>query len=107
MKNEDRVTSTVEEQTKQIPSVTFLGLAGGAMIASAALIFMGRDRWSMFVGQWVPTLLILGTYNKIAKTFSADRRGERSAEAAPTTPDFAEGISDYERRPESAPVITS
>ena len=71
MKNEDALTTSVEMQTRHIPSIGFLGLAVGAMAASAFLFLTGRKNWANFVGQWAPTLLILGTYNKIAKTFSA------------------------------------
>jgi hypothetical protein len=71
MKNEDTVTTTVEEVTKRIPSISFLGLALGSMVVSAGLMLSGHKKWANFVGQWVPSILILGTYNKIAKTFSA------------------------------------
>jgi hypothetical protein len=35
--------------------------------ASLALKSMGQDRDATFVGQWAPTLLILGLYNKLVK----------------------------------------
>jgi hypothetical protein len=71
MKNEDTVTTNVEMQTRRIPSIGFLGVAIGCMAASAFLMISGRKTWANFVGQWAPTILILGTYNKIVKTFSA------------------------------------
>ena len=70
MKNEGEVTTRIEMQTRRIPSIGFLGVAIGCMAASALLMISGRKTWANFVGQWAPTLLILGTYNKIAKTFS-------------------------------------
>lgn len=70
MKNEDAATSSIEQVTKRVPSVSFLGLALGAMAVSATLMLMGRKRWANFVGQWAPTILIMGTYNKLVKTFS-------------------------------------
>jgi hypothetical protein len=70
MKNEDTLTTNVEMQTRRIPSIGFLGVAIGCMAASAVLMLSGRKTWANFVGQWVPSILILGTYNKIAKTFS-------------------------------------
>ena len=70
MKNEDMATTTVEDVTKRIPSISFLGVAIGCMAVSAGLMLAGRKTWANFVGQWAPTILILGTYNKIAKTFS-------------------------------------
>ena len=71
MKNEDAVTTTVEEQTKKIPSISFLGVAFACMAVSAGLMLSGRKQWANFVGQWAPTILIMGTYNKLSKTFSA------------------------------------
>lgn len=71
MKNEGVTTSIVEAQTRKIPSITFLGLAIGSMGLSLALSLSGKKDWALFVGQWVPTILICGVYNKIAKTFSA------------------------------------
>jgi hypothetical protein len=71
MKNEDTLTTNVEMQTRRIPSISFLGVAIGCMAASAILMLSGRKTWANFVGQWAPTILVLGTYNKIAKTFSA------------------------------------
>lgn len=71
MKNEDAITTNVEMRTRRIPSISFLGVAVGCMAASACLMLSGRKTWANFVGQWAPTILILGTYNKIAKTFSA------------------------------------
>lgn len=79
MKNEDPATTTVEEMTKRIPSIGFLGLALGCMAVSAGLMLAGRKNWANFVGQWAPTILILGTYNKIAKTFSAPMSEEQRA----------------------------
>jgi hypothetical protein len=71
MKNEDVATSSIEQMTKRMPSVSFLGLAVGAMAVSATLMLLGRKTWANFVGQWAPTILIMGTYNKLVKTFSA------------------------------------
>ncbi len=70
MKNEDKATSRIEEVTKRVPSVSFLTLAFGAMAVSATLMVLKHPKWAQFIGQWAPTLLILGTYNKIVKTFS-------------------------------------
>lgn len=59
---EDRVTKTIESQTEAIPSVAFLALAVGSM--ALALLFMasGRRNAANFVGQWAPTILIMGLY---------------------------------------------
>jgi hypothetical protein len=74
MKNEDVATSVVEEQTRKIPSISLLALSIGAMAVSAGLMLVGNKKWKewgLFFGQWVPSILVMGTYNKIAKTFSA------------------------------------
>jgi hypothetical protein len=84
MKNEGKTTSRVEEQTKKIPSMAFLNLALGSMAVSLGLQLSGRRTWANFIGQWAPTLLILGVYNKLAKTFSeqAESMGSFSQGAA-------------------------
>ncbi len=58
----------VEGQTKKIPNLVFLGLAGASLVGSAFLTF-GRkqETWGNFVGLWVPTIMLLGIYNKVVK----------------------------------------
>jgi hypothetical protein len=80
MKNEDVATSSIEQVTKRVPSVGFLGLAIGAMAVSATLVLLNKKTWATFVGQWAPTILILGTYNKLVKTFSAPYSEEQRLE---------------------------
>ena len=41
--------------------------------ASAALQVVGNRKVSVFVGQWAPTFLILGVYNKLVKQLGSDR----------------------------------
>jgi hypothetical protein len=71
---EDRGTEAVESQTAKVPSLAFLGLALGAMAASAALVVTGRKQLGNFVGQWAPSILIMGLYNKLAKEVAVPRR---------------------------------
>ena len=66
------VAKTIEQQTAKLPSDTFLWLAGGSIATSLALKFMGRDTDALFVGQWAPTFLILGLYNKLVKVAGSD-----------------------------------
>jgi hypothetical protein len=80
MKNEDVATSNIEQVTKRVPSVSFLGLAFGSIAVSATLMLLGKKTWANFVGQWAPTILILGTYNKLVKTFSAPYSEEQRLE---------------------------
>jgi hypothetical protein len=69
---EGQVAKTIEAQTAKLPSDTFLWAAVGAMAASASLQMMGNKHASMFVGQWAPTLLIFGLYNKLVKQLGSD-----------------------------------
>lgn len=71
---EGRVAKTIEQQTAKLPSDTFLWLAVGSMSVSATLQLMGNKNAALFVGQWAPTLLILGLYNKMVKQLGSDRR---------------------------------
>jgi hypothetical protein len=64
----------VEAQTSKVPSLAFLGLALGAMAASAALVMTGRKQLGNFVGQWAPSILIMGLYNKLAKEVAVPKR---------------------------------
>lgn len=66
------VARTIEQQTARLPSDTFLWLATGSIAASATLKIMGRDTDALFVGQWAPTFLILGLYNKMVKLLGSD-----------------------------------
>lgn len=70
---EGKTTSMIEAKTSRLPSLTFLGLALGSMAASAALVATGRKQLGNFVGQWAPSILIMGLYNKLAKEFSVGR----------------------------------
>ncbi len=69
---EDRVTGAIESQTAKIPSSGYLALAIGAMAASAVLKAIGRNDWSLFVGQWSPAFLVIGVYNKLVKQQGSD-----------------------------------
>ena len=70
--SEGIVARTIEQQTAKLPSDTFLWLAAGSIAGSATLKMMGRDRDALFVGQWAPTFLILGLYNKLVKVAGSD-----------------------------------
>ena len=84
MDYEDRGTEVVEQQTAKVPSLAFLGLALGAMAASAALVMTGRKQLGNFVGQWAPSILIMGLYNKLAKEIAVPKRRTNGAHAGMT-----------------------
>ena len=75
---EGTVARAIEQQTAKLPSDTFLWAAGVSIAVSAALQAMGNKNGSVFVGQWAPTLLILGLYNKMVKQLGSDFTDRRS-----------------------------
>jgi len=64
---EGKVAKAIEEQTAKLPSDTFLWLAVGSMGVSLTLQLMGLKHKSLFIGQWAPSFLLLGIYNKLVK----------------------------------------
>src|SRR5947209_6045376 len=70
--SEGTIARMIEQQTAKLPSDLFLWAAGGSIAASLILQFAGRKHESLFVGQWAPTLLILGLYNKLVKLAGSD-----------------------------------
>ncbi len=71
---EGRIARTIEQQTAKLPSDTFLWAALGAVGGSLAFQIAGKKATSNFIGQWVPTLLVLGLYNKMVKLLGSDAR---------------------------------
>jgi hypothetical protein len=84
---EGRVARAIEQQTAKLPSDVFLWAAGAAIVGSAAFQLIGAARgraderaavparapMATFLGMWVPSLLLLGVYNKIVKVAGSDR----------------------------------
>lgn len=73
---EGPVAKAIETQTVKLSSDVFLWSAGGAALASAGLALFGRKNASTFIGQWVPTILLFGLYNKLVKVAGSDRTEE-------------------------------
>ncbi len=63
----------IEDQTAKLPSDFFLWAAAASVGGSLMLNLMDKKEESVFVGQWAPTLLILGLYNKLVKVAGSDR----------------------------------
>jgi hypothetical protein len=42
------------------------------MAVSAAMQMLGNKHVSLFVGQWAPSFLLLGIYNKLVKQHGSD-----------------------------------
>lgn len=70
--SEGTLARAIEQQTARLPSDTFLWAAGASIVGSLLLQSMGDNRKALFVGQWAPTLLVLGLYNKIVKLQGSD-----------------------------------
>ena len=58
----DRV---MENQVRRVPPTLLVGLALGSMVVSAAFAVAGKLRVANFIGQWVPSLLILATFDRL------------------------------------------
>ncbi len=66
------IARTIEQQTAKIPSDFFLWAAAGSIGGSIALMLFGDAKKANFVGQWAPTFLILGLYNKLVKLHGSE-----------------------------------
>lgn len=73
-KREGPIARNIEEQTAKLPSDAFLWAALGAMAVSLTIKLMRRDETSLFIGQWAPSFLLFGIYNKLVKQLGHDRR---------------------------------
>ena len=69
---EGPIAKTIEQQTAKLPSDWFLWAAVGSIATSLTLQISGKKQASTFVGQWAPTFLILGLYNKLVKQLGSD-----------------------------------
>ena len=56
--------------TDNVPEETWYWLAVGSIGVSALLKLMGKDHWSLFVGQWPPTFLLFGLYHRLVRPSS-------------------------------------
>ena len=70
---EGRTARAIESVTAKLPLDTFLYAALASIAGSLTLQMMGRRADALFVGQWAPTFLILGVYNKLVKVAGHDR----------------------------------
>ena len=51
----------------RIPSMFFLSGAMTSIFLSLLLFLKGKKHESLFIGQWAPTLLLLGIYHKLLR----------------------------------------
>ncbi len=64
---EGPIARAIEKRTAKLPSDTFLWAAVACMAGSAVMQTIGQKHISLFIGQWAPTILLMGLYNKLVK----------------------------------------
>jgi len=69
---EGPVARSIEQQTAKLPSDLFLWAAFGSIAGSLVFKLSGKSHEALFVGQWAPTFLILGLYNKMVKLHGSE-----------------------------------
>jgi len=64
----EKPNEAIEEQTKKIPNLLFLGLGLASLVGQAAVQRYIKKRFlSPILGVWGPVFLIFGLYNKMVK----------------------------------------
>lgn len=66
-KQADEAQESYFSFTDQVSAETWYWAAIGSIALSAALKLAGKDNWSIFVGQWPPTFLILAVFHKVLR----------------------------------------
>ena len=66
------VARSIEMQTAKLPSDVWLWAALGSIAASLTFQVAGKKDNALFVGQWAPTFLLLGLYNKLVKLHGSE-----------------------------------
>ena len=69
---EGPVGRAVEQYASKVPSDIFFWAAAGSIATSLALKMADKDEEALFVGQWAPTFLLLGLFNKFVKSISSE-----------------------------------
>ena len=69
---EGSLARAIEHQTAKLPSDIFLWAALASIATSLVLKILDRKHDALFVGQWAPTFLLLGVYNKLVKQLGSD-----------------------------------
>jgi hypothetical protein len=77
LNNEERMTRVTKRETPDVSSLVYLALAGGAVALSLGLALSKKKKgWANFVGQWVPTILLFGMYDKVIKSQAAEKNSQ-------------------------------
>jgi hypothetical protein len=69
---EGTVARSIEQQTAKLPSDLFLWAAFGSIAGSLVFKLSGKNHEALFIGQWAPTFLMLGLYNKLVKLHGSE-----------------------------------
>jgi hypothetical protein len=69
---EGPLARSIEQQTAKLPSDWFLWAAFGSIAGSLMFKMSGKNHEAVFIGQWAPTFLLLGIYNKLVKLHGSD-----------------------------------
>jgi hypothetical protein len=64
---EGKIAKFIEEQTSKLPSDLFLWASLTSMATSLTFKLLKKDDIALFVGQWAPSFLLFGVYNKLVK----------------------------------------
>ena len=78
------------EQVRRVSPMLLVGVALGSMVVSAAFALGGKPKVANFIGQWVPSLLILATFDRLLQ--GEERSAARSS--ANALPNGALRLSD-------------
>lgn len=91
-KRGSRIAHAIKRRSAMVPSNLFVWAAGASILASVAVQVLGMRRrrhlWrsssiigssslGTFVGEWAPTLLLMGLYKKLAKVTGEGRPNDR------------------------------
>lgn len=77
--HERKGADVIEKKLEQVPTSIFWALAGGAVALALGLaVSKNKKGWANFVGQWVPTILLLGVYSKMSKNSDTDKQAKQS-----------------------------
>lgn len=68
----ETVNHAAEEVSARVPSLLFMFAALASIAVSLVLQIRGNRQWSLFVGQWVPSFLLFGLFNKLTKSLGPD-----------------------------------
>jgi hypothetical protein len=71
------VAKTLEDYTAKVPSDVYLWTAVGTTVLSLGLVVAKKKHASIFFGQWAPSLLIIGLYNKLVKVGGHDSEDKK------------------------------